>query len=268
MNLARKMVLPRHECISAFYGFLLFRLMYPSRALMPALMQNRRRMPKYMPDRIASRRFKEWRRIMGNDHPNLLASLPRLMLMTKNQRACCIQSLIGMQLLSKVDFNPQNLRVLRTVFRRLYASGDSFAIEFNSHDFRIVVLKFWRNAGKVMMKAELHDRLDGLIDASNEQQIVLNLSLSMHTIDLKFLNSLNPFNQTGARFFYIGDVCLPLKLLSSESFDRSFDLKNYYSVRFYRAPEGQKPEGQKLDKKRRNRKETEGQEPKKRRRIE
>ena len=255
MKLARKMVLPRYARISAFYCFLLFRLMFPSNK---ALSPHPKRMPIDIPKRIASRRFKEWQRMMGNDHPNLPSSLPRLMLLGRTQRACWIPSLIGMQLLSKVVFHPQNLRVVRTIFQGLYASGDSFAIEFNSHDSRILVLKIWRNAGKVMMKAELHDRLDGLIDGSNEQQIDLNLSLSMHTIDLNFvINSLIPLNQTRARLFYTRNVSLPLKR-SSESFDRSFDLETYESVRFYKEPEGQKPEGQK----------PEGQKPKKRCRIE
>jgi hypothetical protein len=238
MNLARKMVLPRYARKSAFIGYLLLRLMFPSNK---DLSPHPKRMPKYMPDRIASRNLKRWERIMGNDHPNLLASLPRLMPMTKNQRACWIPSLIGMELLSKVDFDPQNLKVLRTIFRGLYASGDTFAIEFNSHDSRILVLRIWHYSEKVMMEAELHDRLDGLIDSSNEQQIDLNLSLSMHTIDLRFVNSLIPMNQTGARIFYTRNVSLPLKQ-SSESFDRLFDLETYESVRFYKdTPEGQKP---------------------------
>lgn len=238
MNLARKMVLPRYPCTSAFIGYLLFKLMFPSNK---ALSPHSKRMPKRMPKRIVSHRFWQWQRIMGNDRPNLFASLPRLMLMTKNQRACWIPSLIGMELLSKVDFDPQNLKVLRTIFRELYASGDTFAIEFNSHDSRILVLKFWHYSEKVMMEAELHDRLDGLIDSSNEQQIDMNLSLSMHTIDLRFVNSLIPMNQTGARIFYTRNVSLPLKQ-SSESFNGLFDLETYESVRFYKdTPEGQKP---------------------------
>lgn len=111
MNLARKMI------VSAFYCFLLFRLMYPSRALMP----NSRRMPKYMPKRIASRRFKEWKIIMGNDHPNLLAFLPRLMLLGRNKRECSVPSLTGMTLFRHVDF-PRNLKLLRTMFSVCFES--------------------------------------------------------------------------------------------------------------------------------------------------
>jgi hypothetical protein len=220
--------------------------------------------------RVVSSLYRKWQRhLQTGDVPRELKNwFPRLMLMTKNQRARCIPSLIEMQLLSKVVFNPQNLRVLRTVFRGMYASGDSFAIEFNSHDSRILVLKIWCNAGKVMMKAELHDRLDGLIDASNEQQIDLNLDLSMHTIDLNFvINRLIPLNQTGARLFYTRNVSLPLKR-SSESFDRSFDLETYESVRFYKEPEGQKPEGQKPEGQKPEGQKPEGQKPKKKRRNE
>ena len=262
MKLARRMVLP---------GFLLSLICelitHEDNLNIPRNIKRDRIMLIIIAKRIVSCLYRKWQRhLQTSDVPRELKNwFPRLMLMTKNQRACCIPSLIGMQLLSKVIFNPQKLKLLRTIFRGLYASGDSFAIEFNSHDSRrIVVLKFWRNAGKVMMKAELHDRLDGLIDASNEQQINLNLDLSMHTIDLNFV--INCLNQSGARLFYTRNVSLPLKQ-SSESFDISFDLEIYESVTFYKKPEGQKPEGQKPEGQKPEGQEHEGQEPKKRRRF-
>ena len=159
MKLARKMVLPRHACISAFYCFLLFRLMYPSRALMP----DRRRMPKYMPKRIASRRFKEWQKMMGNDYPNLPASLPILMLLGRNKRACSVPSLTGMTLFRHVDFFPRNLKLLRAMFSVCFESGKSFALEFSANDNRILVLKFNTRNGAIFISTELYDRFSGII---------------------------------------------------------------------------------------------------------
>jgi hypothetical protein len=216
MKLARKMVLP------ALYCRLLFRLMFPSRALMP----NRRRMPEYMPDRIASRRFKEWQRMMGKDHPHLLASLPRLMLLGRNKRACSVPSLTGMTLFRHVDFFPRNLKLLRAMFSVCFESGKSFALEFSAHDNRILVLKFTTRDGAIFMSTELYDRLNGIIRKMEELEV--NLVHDRHLINLNVKINQNLFGL--AAFFYVRTISLPFPM----DYDTGdFNIKRYSLVSFW-----------------------------------
>jgi hypothetical protein len=234
MKLARKMVVPRHECrgVSALLLSLSFKLMSPSKK---ELSPYPKRIPRNMPSCITSRRFEEWRRIMGHNNPNLLASLRRLTLMGVTQRACWIPSLNRMRLLSKVVYHPQKLRDLRSIFQGLYAdaasSGHSFAIEINSNGSNILVLIVCPIAGKVMLTVELHDRLGGLIGVLDEQQIIIDSAKLKFTIDLIIVNSGSMINsslkQIAARFFYAGKVSIPL------SSTKQYDLGAYNSVRFY-----------------------------------
>jgi hypothetical protein len=195
--------------------------------------------------RVISSLYRKWQRhLQTSDVPRELKNwFPRLMLMTKNQRACCIPSLIGMQLLTKVEYHPQILKLLRTIFRQLYSSGNDFAIEFNSNDSCIIVLKFWHDRGKVMMKAERHDRITGMIDHSIEQQIILDLEQAKHTIDLICEDSSISLNPRIARLFYTNKVSLSLKQ-SSEMFGLDFfNLETYFSVNVYETPALAKKKG-------------------------
>ena len=190
MNLARKMV------VSALYFFLLFRLMFPSNK---ALSPYPKHMPNYMPKRIASRRFKQWQKMMGHDHPNLLAFLPRLMLLGRNNRACSVPSLTGMTLFQHVDFYPLNIKLLRAMFSVCFKSGKSFALEFSAHDNRILVLKFTPRNGVIFMSTELYDRFSGIIRKIEELEV--NLVHDQHLINLRIHISKN---KTGmATFFYV-----------------------------------------------------------------
>lgn len=197
-------------------------------------------------NRVVACRYREWQKYMRNEDDvpqNLIKMFPRIMLMTKNQRARCIQSLIGMKLLSEVNFRPQNLKEIRSIFEGLYMFGKFFAVEINSNGPCIIVLNFRCNAdGKVMMKAERHNRLNGLIDESCDHEVMLNRKLARHTIDLSFKSEKSIFPKTG-RLFYTKGISLPL--------EESFNLPSYHSVRFYRATEGQEPKSQEPDKKRR-----------------
>ena len=128
MNLARKMVVLNRTDLSALYILLLFRLTCPTNRITTG---DRRCFPKYMPKRITSRRFSMYSRMTRN-HPKLLAFLPRFMLMGRNQRAFVIPSLVGIPLYQQLDTSMRNMKVLRAMFRTMYASEHPFAIEFIS----------------------------------------------------------------------------------------------------------------------------------------
>ncbi len=224
MNLARKMVVPRHECISALYCFLLFRLMFPSRALM----LNRRQMQKYrcMTKRIASLRFKKWQKMMGLDRPNLLSFLPRLMLLDRTQRACSIPSLAEMTLTHHVDFYPRNIKLLRAMFSECFNSGKSFALEFNSIDNRILVLRFIRRNGDIFMATELYDRFNGIIRKTEELEVTLDHD--RHLIDLSI--QITEYKTGFATFFYAHGVFLPFPM----DYDTGdFNIERYSLVSFW-----------------------------------
>ena len=195
-------------------------------ALMPALMPNSRRMPKYMPKRIASRRFKEWQKMMGNDHPELLAFLPTLMLLGRNKRACPLPSLAGMTLFRHVNFYPRNLKLLRVMFSVCFESGKSFALEFNSNDNRILVLKFIRRDGAIFMSTELYDRLSGIIRKMEDCQV--ELVCDRHLIDLNV--EISEHTNKLATFFYIRDISLPFPMVYDTG---DFNIERYSLVSFW-----------------------------------
>jgi len=226
MKLARKMVVRnRYRArVPALYLFLLFRLMYPFRALM----QDDRCMPQYMPDRIKLCKLKQWRRMMGNDHPNLLASLPRLMLLGRNQRTCSVPSLTGMTMFREVAFFPKSVKLLRAMFSVCIKSARSFALEFNSCDNRILVLNF-RN-GVSFMSTELYDRFNGIIRKTKELKV--NLDHDRYLIDLNVQIS---EHKTGfAKFFYAHGISLPFPM----DYDTGdFNIERYSLVSFWLSDE-------------------------------
>ena len=229
MNLARKMVVRNRNCarVPALYLFLLFRLMYPFRALM----QDDRRMPQYMPDRIKLCKLKQWRRMMGNDRPNLLSFLPRLMLLGGIQRACSIPSLAEMTLTYHVDFYPRNIKLLRAMFSECFNSGKSFALEFNSMDNRILVLRFIRTNGAIFMETELYDRFNGIIRKTEELKV--NLEHDRNFIDLNVQIS---EHKTGfAKFFYAHGVSLQLPIDTE-----NFNIEKYSLVSVWEGDENSK----------------------------
>jgi hypothetical protein len=231
MNLARKMVVQNRNrnCarIPALYLFLLIRLMYPFRALM----QDDRRMPQYMPDRIKLCKLKQWRIMMGNDHPNLLASLPRLMLLGRNQRTCSVPSLTGMTLTQHVDFYPRNIKLLRAMFSECFNSGKPFALEFNSCDNRILVLRFTTRNGVSFMSTELYDRFSGIIWETEELEV--SLVHDRHFIDLNV--QISKYKTGFASFFYVHGVSLQLPVSN-----RNFNIEKYSLVSVWEGNENSK----------------------------
>jgi hypothetical protein len=202
MKLARKMVGP--SLAPAFYRFLLLKLMNCSRALS----RYPGRIPKYMPDRIASRRFKEWQRMMGKDHPNLLASLPRLMLLGRTQRACGVSSLIGIPLYAQYDMEMKNMKFLRAQIRTMISGKSQFSLEFHFKTNHILVVHFRHSDhGNMTMRSELYDRINGKRDEVMYDRV--SLVRNVHTID--FMSG----GVIVARFFYTSEVFVDLKGLTS-----------------------------------------------------
>ena len=202
MKLARKMVGP--SLAPAFYRFLLFRFMYCSRALS----RYPGRMPKYMPDRIKLCKLKQWRRMMGNDHPNLIASIPRLMLLGRTQRACVVQSLIGMPLYAQYAMDVKNMKFLRSQIRTMISGKLRFSLEFRFETNHIVVLHFTHSEhGNMTMRSELYDRINGkCVEVVYDR---VSLVKNVHTTDLMSGGVIV------ARFFYTSEVFVDLKGLTS-----------------------------------------------------
>lgn len=208
--------------ISALYLFLLCKLMYPFRALI----QDNRRMPKYMPGWMLLRIRKKWQRMSGNNCPRLMEILPKLMLLSRTQRVCFIHSLTGMTLTHHVDFCPRNIKHLRALFSKCFSSGKSFALEFNSSDNRILVLRFIRRNGAIFMSSELYDRFNGIIRKTEEFEV--NLYHDLHLINL---NVQIDQNSSGiASFFYAHGVLLPFQM----DYDTcDFNIEMYSLVSFW-----------------------------------
>lgn len=196
--------------------------MYPFRALI----QDNRRMPQYMPKWMISRIWKKWRRMIGNNYPNLPAILPRLMLLGRNQRVCFIHSLTWMTLTHHVDFYPRNIKHLRALFSKCFSSGKSFALEFNSSDNHILVLRFIRKNGAIFMSSELYDRFSGIIRKTDEYEV--KLDCDQHLINL---NVQIDKNSSGiASFFYAHGVLLPFPM----DYDTGdFNIERYSLVSFW-----------------------------------
>jgi hypothetical protein len=180
-----------------------------------------------MPEWMISRIRKKWQIIMGNNHPNLLAFLPRLMLLGRNKRACSVPSLMQMTMFRHVDFFPRNLKLLRAMFSVCFESGKSFALEFSAHDNRILVLKFTPRDGVIFMSTELYDRFSGIIRKTDENEV--KLDCDQHLIDL---NVQIDQNSSGiASFFYAHGVLLPFPM----DYDTAdFNIERYSLVSFWR----------------------------------
>jgi hypothetical protein len=179
-----------------------------------------------MTKRIASLRFKKWQKMMGLDRPNLLSFLPRLMLLDRTQRACSIPSLAEMTLTHHVDFYPRNIKLLRAMFSECFNSGKSFALEFNSIDNRILVLRFIRRNGDIFMATELYDRFNGIIRKTEELEVTLDHD--RHLIDLSI--QITEYKTGFATFFYAHGVFLPFPM----DYDTGdFNIERYSLVSFW-----------------------------------
>ncbi len=176
----------------------------------PTFCGDKRRIPApaSIAKRIASRRFTQWQKMMGCDRPNLLSFLPRLMLLDRTQRACSIPSLAEMTLFRHLDFYPRNIKLLRAMFSVCFESGKSFAVEFNSIDNRILVLRFIRRNGAIFMATELYDRFNGIIRKTEELEVTLDHE--RHLIELSI--QITEYKSGIASFFYAHGVFLPFPM--------------------------------------------------------
>jgi hypothetical protein len=219
-----------NNAFPALYMSLLTMLTSP-----PTFCGDKRRIPApaSIAKRIASRRFKQWQKMMGLDRPNLLSFLPRLMLLDRTQRACSIPSLAEMTLTHHVAFYPRNIKLLRAMFSECFNSGKSFALEFNSIDNRILVLRFIRRNGAIFLATELYDRFSGIIRKTEELEV--NLDHDRYLINLSI--QITEYKSGLATFFYAHGVFLPFQM----DYDTGdFSIFRYSLVSFWLDDEKQK----------------------------
>jgi hypothetical protein len=188
--------------ISSFFAFLQIMLLTPP--IRGSHNGDVRQIPRNMASRIASRRLKKIQKMTNvTNQEKLLSFLPRLMLLRKYQRAFMIQSLAGIPLVEQVDVCMKNMKSLRTMFRTLYESGNSFALEFISKSNEISVILLQNKGGQIFMKTELYDQFgDKLLDADEYTEVVLKKD--NHTVDLMKPGK----NVLSVRFFYIPSLCV------------------------------------------------------------
>jgi hypothetical protein len=207
--------------VPAIYLFLLKMLTSP-----PTYSGDVRRIPETqtLANRLYAIRFARWKRMMGHNCPELLSILPRLMLLGINQRACVVHCLKGMQISTHVDFSAQNMPVLRRMFLEIYRSGRTFALEFNSCDNRILVVKFIPRNNTMFMRTHIFDRINGVLRKTREHEVLLTGPEYQINLDVQIDKSSSAL----ASFFYYRHIYFP--------FDRDtgdFDLECYSLVTFW-----------------------------------
>ena len=178
MKLARKMVLPRHARLPALWVLLFIRFIHH-----PIGLKKNSQMLKIMLEHCESRRLRKLHKKMEIEISILVRFLPRFMLLGITQRAFGIASLHGMQLVHHSEISMKQMASLRTLFRMMYASKESFSIEFVSKTNHFVVIHFSKNNGRIFMKSESYNQLGGdLFKDGDTKEVMLNNNL--HTIDI------------------------------------------------------------------------------------
>jgi hypothetical protein len=131
-----------------------------------------------------------------------------------------------MTLTRHVDFYPRNIKLLRAMFSECFNSGKSFALEFNSIDNWILVLRFIRRNGAIFMATELYDRFNGIIRKTEELEVTLDHD--RHLIDLSI--QITEYKTGFATFFYAHGVFLPFPM----DYDTGdFNIERYSLVSFW-----------------------------------
>ena len=180
MKLARKMDPTRRRVqVSALWLLLFKRFVYSPIGLVGKKMQ----MLESMPKRYASLKLKKLHKKMEIEISILDRFLPIFMFLGITQRAFGIKSLHGMQLAHRCEISMKGMASLRTLFRMMYASEQSFSVEFVSNTNQFVVIHFSKKNGRIFMKSESYDQLGGdLFKDGDTKEVMLNNNL--HTIDI------------------------------------------------------------------------------------
>lgn len=182
MKLARRMNpprRPRRPHVPALWVFLFTRLVYSP----IGFVKKERQMLESMPTHCASRRLMKLHRKMEIEISILVRFMPRFMLLGITQRAFGIASLHGMQLTHHCEISMKQMASLRTLFRMMYASEQSFSVEFVSNTNQFVVIHFLKKNGRIFMKSESYNQLGGdLFKDCESREVVLKDNL--HTIDI------------------------------------------------------------------------------------
>lgn len=207
--------------VPAIYLFLLKMLTSP-----PTYSGDVRRIPvtQTLANRLYAIRFARWKRMMGNNRPELLSILPRLMLLGITQRACVVPCLKGMQISTHVEFSPRTMSILRRMFLEIYRSGRSFALEFNSCDNRILVVKFIPRNNTMFMRTYIFDRINGILRKTKEHEVLLTGSDYEINLNVR----IDKFSSELASFFYCRHIYFPFDLETGD-----FDLEGYSLVTFW-----------------------------------
>jgi hypothetical protein len=112
------------------------------------------------------------------------------------------------------------------MFSVCFESGKSFALEFNSNDNRILVLKFIRRDGAIFMSTELYDRLNGIIRKMEELEVKLEHDRHLINLNVQIDQILSGL----ATFFYVRKISLPFPM----DYDTGdFNIKQYSLVSFW-----------------------------------
>ena len=207
--------------VPAIYLFLLKMLTSP-----PTYSEDVGRIPETqtLANRLYAIRFARWKRMMGNNRPELLSILPRLMLLGITQRACVVPCLMDLQIFRTVDFSARNMYVLRKMFLDIYMSKRTVALEFNSCDNRILVVKFIPRNNTMFMRTHIFDRINGMIRKTREHEVLLTGPEIQINLDVQIDKSSSAL----ASFFYYRHIYFP--------FDREtgdFEIEGYSSVTFW-----------------------------------
>lgn len=206
-NIAEKLGLP------ALYILLLLRLMSPL-----SISGNKlKRIIINLAYRIKDRRLKKWLEIFDNTYENVESILPRIMLWGINQRECIVPCLQGMIITSRIEFSKVNLLLLRQRFLDNFLSKETFGMEFNSIN-NILVVKFTPRDNQMFMSTHLIDRIDGVIESTEDYEVSLWDSNDQINLNVENYDDLTSFFRYRGIFF---------------PFDMSqFDIQGYNLVTF------------------------------------
>lgn len=169
-------------------------------------------------NRIKARRLKKWRRMMNKTCGNVESILPRIMLWGINQRECIVPCLRGMIITSRIEFSKVNLLLLRQRFLENFWSGETFGVEFNSINHKILVLKFTPRNNQMFMSTQVFDRISGVIYSTEDYEVLLWASNDQINLNVENFDDL-------ATFFQSDIIHFPYDMFK-------FDIQGYNSVTF------------------------------------
>jgi hypothetical protein len=183
--------------LPALYIVLLVRLTCP-----PSISGNKwQHNTNYLAYLIKARRLKKWRRMMGKTVGNVESILPRIMLWGISQRECIVPCLRDMIITSRIEFSKVNLSLLRQSFLEHFSFRETFGVEFNSINHKILVLKFTPRNNQMFMSIHLINRISGVIKSTEDYEVLLWVSNDQINLNIGNYTGLTTFFQLGGIYF-------------------------------------------------------------------